>query len=132
MPIANYFVNVGEPPKPRFTYSLAPFGPLTPAWQPDDAALLKAREYLKGISRELDSFHGLQKECAADKNYEAARFYRGLIQDQQKRQRAWQLAIGFFVDEKALPFRPMQYWPVELADECDRALAAIALMRFDS
>lgn len=131
MPVAEYFVNNGAPPRPRFTYTTAPHGPHTPAWLLDDNAIAKAREYLKGISRELDGLHTAQKECAAEKNYEAAKLYRGLIQDQQKRQRAWQLVLGFFVDEKALPFKPMQYWPIELADECDRALAWLDLMRVD-
>jgi len=125
-----YYINVGEPPKPRFTYWIDRFGPHTPPWIPEDTVIEKARATLKSISRELDGLHMAQKECAAVKDYETAKFYRGLIQDQQKEQRAWQLAIGFFVDEKALPYKPMQYWPAELSDECDRALATIEKFRY--
>lgn len=129
MPMALYFVNVGEEAKPRFTYTLAPFGPHTPAWEPDDDALALARERLKSISRDLDGFHVAQKECGKDKNVDAARYYRELIQEWTKQQRAWRLVLGFFVDEKALPYRPMKYWPAELADDCDRALACLDMYR---
>lgn len=132
MPVASYFVNFGEPKKPRYTWVLGEFGPRTPPFILADDELQQARDRLKTTSRELDGFYAAQKQCAADKNFDAAKYYKHLIQEWTKQQRAWRLVLGFFVDETALPYRPMQYWPVELADYCDAVFRAIEFIRYGS
>lgn len=130
MPIGKYLINVGEPLKPRYTHTLGPHGPHMPAWLIDNTVIDKARTILKGLAQDLNTFNVAKRECELNRDYDTAKYYRGLIQDWTKQHRAWKLVLGYFVDEPTLPYVPMQTWPLELVDDLDRAINRIDLLRF--
>jgi hypothetical protein len=131
MPLGYDFKNVGEPPVPCYTSSLSNYGPHTPGWTPEVETIEYAKEQLKELARDLDLFNKTKKELEREKNIEAARYYRELISDWTKQHRALKLALGWFLDEPSLPYKPMRNWPLELVDELDRYLNLLSLTKSD-
>lgn len=84
----------------------------------------------KQSARELEALNAEQKRAGAERNIEAARFYRDLIAAETKTLRAARLWLGWITGggySGDAPWVEMYHWPTDFADVLDDVWRGLSL-----